>query len=103
MFRGKEFWPKMTWNWDLTLLGKFVVNVHYAAMKDEIIRKPMVLEKIEVSSLKFAYCWKKNLEMIPYLFNKFQRSKLEGLWNMTEIKITEGYGNFLDSTNMDMP
>ena len=39
----------MTWNWDLRLLKKFVVNVQCAAMKYEIIRKPMVLERVEVN------------------------------------------------------
>ena len=29
MFSGKESWPKMIWNWDLSLLEKFVVNVQY--------------------------------------------------------------------------
>ena len=41
--------------------------------------------------------------MIPYLFNKFQRSKREDLWNLTEIEITEAYGNFWKPRNMDRP
>ena len=32
--------------------------------------------------------------MIPYLFNKFQRSKREDLSNMAAIETTEEYGNF---------
>ena len=39
MFSGKEF----------------VVNVQYATMKYDIIRKPMVLEKIKVNLLKFKH------------------------------------------------
>ena len=39
MFSGKEF----------------VVNVQYATMKFDIIRKPMVLEKIKVNLLKFKH------------------------------------------------
>ena len=45
----------MNWNWDLSLLKKFVVSVQYAAMKYEIIRKPVVLERVEVSLLESAH------------------------------------------------
>ena len=41
--------------------------------------------------------------MIPYLFEKFQRSKWEGLWNLAEIEITLRYGNFSNYANMDRP
>ena len=41
-------------------------------MKYEIIRKPMVIEIVEVNLLKYAhYYQKQNLQMMPYLFNKF--------------------------------
>ena len=53
MFRGKEF----------------VINVQYATMKYDIIRKPMVLEKMKANLLKFKHDQKTNLEMIPYLIN----------------------------------
>ena len=55
MFKGKESWPKMIWNWDLSLLKKFVVNMQCATVKYQIIRKPMVLGRVEVSSLKFSH------------------------------------------------
>ena len=74
-----------------------------ATMKYKINRKPMNVERVEVNSLKSACYWKQNLEMIPYLFNKFQRSKWEGLRNLTEIENSEGYDNFSNSTNMDRP
>ena len=52
----------MTWNWDLSLLENFVVNVQRATMKYEIIRKPMVPEREEVNLLKSAhYYYKQNL------------------------------------------
>ena len=41
--------------------------------------------------------------MIPNLFNKFQRSNWEGLWNPAEIEITLRYDNFSNSENMDKP
>ena len=53
MFRGKEF----------------VINVQYATMKYDIIRKPMVLEKMKANLLKFKHDQKTNLEMIPYFIN----------------------------------
>ena len=54
--------------------------MHSAAMKYEIIRKPMVLNKVEVNLLKSVYQYlKQNLKMISYLFNQSQRSKWEGL------------------------
>ena len=40
--------------------------------------------------------------MIPYFFNKFQRNKSEGLWNLAEIEITWRYGNFSNSANLDI-
>ena len=40
----------MTWNWDLRLIEKFFVNMKYATMKYEIIRKG-----VEVNSLKSAH------------------------------------------------
>ena len=45
----------MIWNWDLHLLEKIVVNVQNATMKYEKIKKPMVLERVEVNSVKFAH------------------------------------------------
>ena len=54
-FRGKKSWSKMTWNWDLSLLEKFVVNMQCAAMKCEITRKPIVLERVEANSLKSTH------------------------------------------------
>ena len=51
IFRGKESWPKMTWNWGLNLLKKFAVNGQCATMKYVIIRKLMVLKRVEVNSL----------------------------------------------------
>ena len=48
-------WTKLAWNFDLNLLEKFVVNVHCTTMKYEIIRKPMILERVEVNSLKSAH------------------------------------------------
>ena len=41
--------------------------------------------------------------MIPYLFDKFQRSNWEGLWNPAEIEITLRCENFSNSANMDKP
>ena len=41
--------------------------------------------------------------MIPYLFNKLQKSKWEGLWNLAEIEITKRYGKVSNSANMDRP
>ena len=38
-----------------SLLEKFLVNMQCAIVKSENIRKPMVLEKVEVNSLKFSY------------------------------------------------
>ena len=49
----------MTWNWDLSLLVMFAVNVQCAIMKNEIIRKPMLLERLEVDLLKSSYYYKK--------------------------------------------
>ena len=54
IFRGNKSWPKMTWNWDLSLFKKFVVNVQCATMKHEIISKPMILKRVQVNSLKSA-------------------------------------------------
>ena len=51
----KGTWPKMTQICDLSLLEKFVVSVQCATMKYEIIRKPMVLERVEVNFLKFSH------------------------------------------------
>ena len=45
----------MTQICDLSLLEKFVVSVQCATMKYEIIRKPMVLERVEVNFLKFSH------------------------------------------------
>ena len=73
-------------------------------MKYKIIRKPMVLDRVEIDSLKSAYYYyKQNFEMTPYLFNKFHRSKWEGLWHLTDFEITEGSGNFSNSANVDRP
>ena len=54
-FREKNYWPKMTWNCDLSLLKNFVVNVECATVKYEIIRKPMVLERVEVNPPKSSH------------------------------------------------
>ena len=55
IFRGRESCPEMTWNyWDLSLLKKFMVNVQGATMKYDIIKKPIVLERVEVNLLKSA-------------------------------------------------
>ena len=35
IFRGKETWSKITWNWDLSLLERFVVNMQRGTMKYE--------------------------------------------------------------------
>ena len=44
----------------------FVINVQCATMKYEIIRKPMVLDRVETNSLKSAYYdYKQNFDMIP--------------------------------------
>ena len=69
------------------------------------MRKPMVKERVEVNSPKSEhYPQQQNLQMIPYLLSKFQRSKWEGLCNLTEIEwFTKGYGNFLKSANMNRP
>ena len=62
-----------------------------ATTKFEIIGIPMVLERVEVNSIKSAHCkQKQNLKMTPYLLNKFQRSEYEDLRNLTETEITEG-------------
>ena len=39
----------------ISLLEKFVVNVQRATMKYEIIRKPMVLQRVEINLLKSAH------------------------------------------------
>ena len=58
-------------------------------MKYEMIRKPMILERVEVNLLKSAHDYvRQNLYMIPFLCNEFQRSKWRGLWNLAEIEIT---------------
>ena len=44
----------MICNGDLSLLEEFVVNVQFATMKYEIIRKPKILERVEVNLLKSA-------------------------------------------------
>ena len=49
----------MTWNWDLSLLERFVVSVQCAIMKNEIIRKPMLLERVGADLLKSSYYYKK--------------------------------------------
>ena len=54
-FRGKESLLKMTWSWHLSLLEKFAVNLQCAIMKYKIIRKAMVLERVEVNSLTFTH------------------------------------------------
>ena len=78
--------------------------MQFATMKYEIIRKLMVLETVEVNLLKSAhYYQKQNLQMIPYLFNRFQRSKWEGLRNLAEIEINEGCDNISNYANMDRP
>ena len=45
----------MTWNRDLSLFEKFVENVRCATMKYEIIREPMVLERVKVSLFKSTH------------------------------------------------
>ena len=78
----------MTWNWDSSLLEKFIVNVQRATMKYEIIRKPMVLENVEVNLLKSVPLLLEAEFADDPLFNKLQRSKWEGLWNLAEIEVT---------------
>ena len=41
--------------------------------------------------------------MLEAIGKAILRSKWEGLQNLTEIGITEGYENFPNSTNMDTP
>ena len=62
----------MTWNWDLSLLEKIVVNVQCATMKNEIIRKPMVLERAEVNLLKMDITTtsKTSRRSLTYIFTK---------------------------------
>ena len=57
IFRGKESCPKITWIWDLSLLGKFIVNVQRATMKYKTIRKLTVLDRVEVNLLKSGHCY----------------------------------------------
>ena len=58
-------------------------------MKYEMIRKPMILERVEGNLLKSAHYYvRQNLYMIPFLCNEFQRSKWRGLWTLAEIEIT---------------
>ena len=75
-FRRKELCPKMTWNWDFSLLKKLIENLQLpTTTKYEIIRK-LLLEIVEFNLLKSEhYYQEQNLQMISYLFNKFQRSR----------------------------
>ena len=67
-FQSKEIMSKN----DLKLRLKFARKVYCkrATMKYEIIRKPMVLERVEINLLKSAHCYQKqNLQMILNLMN----------------------------------
>ena len=51
----------------------------------------MELQRKEVINLpSFSHYKKQNLEIILYLFNKFERSKWKGLRNLTEIESCKG-------------
>ena len=67
----------------------------------------MLLERVEVNLVKNAPYYKKaevvNDLLLIYVIAKFQRSKWKDLWNLAEIEITEGYGNFSNSVNMNRP
>ena len=67
----------------------------------------MLLERVEVNLVKNAPYYKKagfvNDPLLIYVIAKFQRSKWKDLWNLAEIEITEGYGNFSNSVNMNRP
>ena len=81
---------------DLKLRLKFARKVcrkcaMCSTMKYEIIRKPMVLQRVEINLLKSAhYYYNQNffVDVSLLIFNEFQRSKWEGLWNLAEIEIT---------------
>ena len=65
------------------------------------IRKPMVLERVEVNLLKSAhYYYKQNWKMIPYLFNQFE--KASGSGKICEVYLKLGlHFNFPDLANID--
>ena len=111
-------WPRMDWfskekNSDKnpqTLRLKFARKVcHKRAMCNyEILNDQKdcgTRDQVEVNLLKSAlhintsgriFRWS-----FTYIFNKFQRSKWEGLWNLAEIDITKEYNHFSNSENMD--
>ena len=72
-------------------------------MKQEIISHQWKSKRVEVNLLKSAHQQEQNLEMLEASGKAILRSKWEGLQNLTEIGITEGYENFPNSTNMDTP
>ena len=67
----------------------------------------MLLERVEVNLVKNAPYYKKaefvNDPLLIHVIAKFQRSNWKDLWNLAEIEITEGYGNFSNSVNMNRP
>ena len=67
----------MTWSWHLSLLEKFTVNMQCAIMKYKIIRKAMVLGRVEVNSLKFAEFTRSRIwrRSHTYLINSKKASK----------------------------
>ena len=46
---------KRTWNWVLSLPETFFINVKCTTTKSEIIRKGMVLERVEINLLKYSH------------------------------------------------
>ena len=72
-------------------------------MKYEIVRKAMVLERVEFNQFKMHITTRSRIcrGSLTCIFNKFQSSKWKGYLNLAKTKITEGYGNFSNSANMD--
>ena len=91
-FQRKEILTKN----DLKLRLKFARKVCRKCamcntMKYEIIRKPMVLQRVEINLLKSAHYYYNQNFFVDHsllIFNEFQRSKWEGLWDLAEIEIT---------------
>ena len=54
-FQGKEILTKNDLKLRLKFAERFVVNVQCATVKYKIIRKPMILQRVEINLLKSAH------------------------------------------------
>ena len=72
----------------------FVVNMQCATMKYEMIRKPMVQERVYINSLEFARYYKKNLEMIPFYLINSKEARGKNCEMQLKLRLLKDMANF---------